>query len=314
MKGSSLVAAAALVLLGGCTPEKVDTADTEQKRVDDVARAFERYVHRYYETRLAAERGTPGPSLAARIKTREDLKEALEKLGLDLPSGNALTGAFDAVRDVLVAHDYVFLPLSQIGESVDDELGVAFAHVRRREAARSMDFWDKRVEYKLIVYEPLVYDYPTWRARVLKVEGPMYSPGRFSPERWAIYIDHDYCVKRAQAQPPETQSLGLDGILHEVELRQAAYLLFVHEPGAGSSVELLHEKVLWTAVRYGDPDIAWNDANGLATDTRYPPELRAAAEKVRARLPVTLDGFKTKEERAEVLHRAAEEAWKSLRG
>jgi hypothetical protein len=308
---SALAAAVALVLIAGCTPEKVDAA-SEQDRVDEAARAFERYVHRYYETRLAAERNTPGPSLAARIKAREDLKAALEKLGLDLPEGNALAGAFDAVRDLLVAHDYVFLPLTQAGETVDGELGVALAHVRRREAARSMTFWDRTIDYKLIVYEPLVYDYSTWRARTLKVEGPMYSPGRFSPERWTVYIDNDYCVKRAQAQPPETQTLGLDGIIHEVELRQAAYLLFSHEPGAASEGPRLHEKVLWTAVRYGDPDIAWKDVNGLATDARYPEELRAAAEKVRARLPVTLEGLKTKEERSRVLQAAAEAGWKAL--
>lgn len=300
-----------LLVLAGCTPETT-SEPTEQKLTDELALAFERYVHRYYETRLAGERGTPAPSLAARLRAREDLKEALHALGRDLESGNTLAGAFASVKDALVARDYIFLPLSQSGETADEELGIAFAHVRRREAARSLELWGKKVEFKLVVYEPLVYDYPTWKARVLKVEGPMYSPGRFSATRQTIYIDHDYCVKRAQAQPLETQSLGLDGILHEVELRQAAYLLFGGATSDPAVLERVHEKVLWTAVRYGDPDLAWIDVNGLATDARYPKELRDAAQRVRAKLPITLAPYGTKDVKAEALRRIAEEAWKTL--
>jgi len=87
------------------------------------------------------------------------------------------------------------------------------ARVRRREAARSQELWGKKVEYKLLIYDPVVYDYPTWRARTLKSDGPFYSPGRFSVARESVYIDHEFCVKRAQAQPPATQSLGIEGIL-----------------------------------------------------------------------------------------------------
>ncbi len=302
-----------VLALAGCTPEKTDP-ETRQKKVDAVAQAFERYVHRYYEARLATETGQPGPPTAARLRAREDLKDALAALGLDMPQGNNLKGALESARDVLVGHDYIFLPLSQTDEDRDDELGIAFAHVRRREPARSLELWGKTVRYKLVVYEPLIYEYPTWRARTLKVEGPMYSPGRFSTARETIYIDHSYCVKRAQAQPVETQSLGLDGIVREVELRQAAYLLFAKGVSAAAGLEKLHERVLWTAVRYGDPDIAWNDVSGLAAadDGRFPAELRSAAKAVKARLPKTLDGLATKEARAAALRAAAEEAWRSL--
>lgn len=303
----------ALSVLVACSPEKTDE-DTRQKRIDNVAVAFERYVHRYYESRLANERGQPGPSVGARLKAREDLREALRGVGLDMPEGNNLKGALEAARDVLVSHDYVFLPLSQAGEDRDDELGIAFAHVRRREAARSMELWGKKVAYKLVIYEPLVYDYPTWRARSLKVEGQVYSPGKFSAARETIYIDHPFCVSRAQAQPPETQALGLDGIVKEVELRQAAYLLFGRGAKDPTEHQRLYERVLWTTVRYGDPDIAWKDVNGLAAapDGQIPAEFRAAAQAVRAKLPKTLDELPTKASRAASLQAIAEEAWKAL--
>ena len=145
-----------------------------------------------------------------------------------------------------------------------------------------------------------------------KDDGYLYSPGRFSAERHTIYIDHDYCVARAQAQPLETQALGLEGVVREVELRQAAYLLFARDVKDASQLELLHERVLWTAVRYGDPDVAWHDVVGLAAGERYPAELRAAAARVRARLPVSLDSFPSKQARAENLHRIADEAWRAL--
>jgi hypothetical protein len=299
-------------LAPGCVSEKPND-DTRQKRIDDVALAFARYVTRCsYEPRLAAEKNAPAPSVAARLRARTELKEALEAIGLDLPEGDKLAGAFDAVRDALVAHDYVFVPLSQAGNTEDEDLGVAFAHVRRREAARSLDLWERKVEFKLVVFQPLVYDYPTWRARVNRDEGFLYSPGRFSAERQTVYIDHDYCVARAQAQPPETQALGLEGIIREVELRQAAYLMFAKDVKEPSQLEQLHERVLWTAVRYGDPDVAWHDVIGLAAGERYPAELRAAAARVRARLPVSLDSLPNKQARAETLHRIAEEAWRAL--
>ena len=153
-----LVALVLAAAVAGCTPEKPADHETKQDKVDAVAQAFERYVHRYYETKLAAESGSPGPSAAARLRAREDLKDALRALGLDMPEGNNLKGALAAVRDVLIGHDYVFLPLSQSDEDRDDDLGIAFAHVRRREPARSMELWGKKVEYKLVVYTPLVYD------------------------------------------------------------------------------------------------------------------------------------------------------------
>lgn len=300
--------AALLLLAGGCAGPDAPTEKRDE--VDDVAVALERYVHRYYETQLAEERHQPGPSTAARLKAREDLKSALRAAGIDLPEGNNLKAALDATRDLLVAHDYIFLPLSQADETSSDELGIAFAHVRRREAARSQELWGKKVEYKLIVFEPLVYDYPTWRARALHVAGPMYSPGRFSVARETIYIDHEFCVQRAQDQPPETQSLGLEGIEREVELRQAAYLLFGRAIKGPEELPKLHERVLWTAVRYGDPDLAWRDVNGLAADARLPAALREAAKAVKAKLPAALEGDKAA--RSAALRAAAEEAWKTL--
>src|SRR5207253_2630436 len=132
-----------------------------------------------------------------------------------------------------------------------------------------------------------------------------------SVARETVYIDHEYCVKTAQRQPPASQALGLDGIMKEVELRQAANLLFSSTLKDRPERERL-ERVLWTAVRYGDPDIAWADVNGLATDARFPAELRAAAERVRARLPKTLADLPSKDERAAALRAAAEQAWKDL--
>ncbi len=119
-------------------------------------------------------------------------------------------------------------------------------------------------------------------------------------------------MKTAQAQPPETQALGLEGVIAEVELREAAYLLFARDLKDPSGLEKLHERVLWTAVRYGDPDIAWRDVSGLAENDRYGPERRAAARAVKAKLPATLDDLATKEARRAALRAAAEAAWKDL--
>ncbi len=299
-----------LLVATACGPDRVEV-DERQKKVDDLAAAFAHWVTRYYEARFAEEEHVPGPSTAARLRAREDFESALRALGLDMPEGEHLAAALGAARDVLVAHDYVFLPLSQAGELESDELGIALGRVRRREAARSRELWGKKVDYKLVIYDPVLYDYPTWKAKAQKSEGPVYSPGRFSAERSAVYIDHDFCVKRARAQPPATQSLGIDGILAEVELRQAAYLLFSHEVKGEASLPRYYERILWTVCRYGDPDLAWSDVTGIAAEERYPAPLREAARRVRSRLPTALD-LPSKEDRREVMKLAAESAWREI--
>ncbi|MBI3725949.1 hypothetical protein HY251_18635, partial [bacterium] len=139
-----------------------------------------------------------------------------------------------------------------------------------------------------------------------------------------VYIDHHQVLTQSnmlRGRPYE--SLGLEGVIREVELRQAAYLLFMRdvpssatiEPQARSAaLERLHERVLWTAIRYGEPDAAVADVIGLAANDGPSPELHEAALRVRAKLPAGLRGLDSKEARAEALHRAAEASFPTIGG
>ena len=149
--------------------------------------------------------------------------------------------------------------------------------------------------------------------------GPPYSPGRYAGE--TVYVDHQELVQRAKVLPAEYAGLGMEGLVREVELRQAAYLLFLRDiPKAtleapelrGAAIQRLHERVLWTAVRYGEPLVAAKDVTGLAAMKDAPPELRAAAERVRAGLPAGLDALPSKARRAEALHAAADRAFAEI--
>lgn len=322
---ASVLALAALVVGGGLAASGCETPPEvpERKpgeRADRLAQAFYRYVDVHYAARLASEQKVPGPSPAVRLQVREDLLRALRELGTDLPDAAddaaALKAAVHAVRETLVAHDYVFLPL---GPSTDDaDPGIALARVREREPARAQEFWGRRVEYKRVLYDRFLDDYPTWRARALHQDAAIYSPGRYAGS--TVYIDFQVLARRASTLEPPLDVLGLKGLIAEVELRQAAYLLLARDvPRAAVADEAerrraivrLEERVLWTVVRYGDPDAALADVAGLAASCPR-AELKEAAERVQALLPAGVRTLPSKASRAEALHKLAEDVWPRL--
>jgi hypothetical protein len=312
-----------VLALAACasTPEPAP-ARPETDRVDALAAAFRHWVHGHYAAREAAERRQTGPPLRMQLSLREDLKNALLAFGVELPEATddraTLRPVVESVRSILTEHDYVFLPQGDGSDAGDDDQGIALAHVRSREPARVRTLWGREVHYKLIVYEPFLRDYAGWKAEAARQRSVVFSPGRFS--RDAVFIDHEQLVLRAKLAPGPEQEARLASLVNEVELREAAYLLFVRDiPDAASrdpvarsaAIERLHERVLWTAVRYGDPDVALQDVRGLAQDERAPAELRAAASQVRARIPAATEET-SPDQRKEILHRAAEDAWITL--
>jgi hypothetical protein len=309
--------------LVGCRSTEPQETDA-QVRADALAQAFFNYVDVYYGTRLAAEKKTRGPSPAAKLHAREDLVHALREVGADLPETPddtaALKAAVSSVRETLVQHDYVFLPLGQGGESETQDLGIALAHVFQRDAARSLELWGRKVEYKRILYDPFIKDYFGWRAEALREQGPVYTPGRFSGS--TIYIDHAELVRRVQTMQPPYDRLGFDGMVREIELRNAASLLFVRDISKAATSDpverraamvVFHERVLWTAARYGDPDVALADISGLATGNAT-EELREAAQRVLAAIPSGTKDLRSSSKRAEVLKSVADENFPRLSG
>jgi hypothetical protein len=197
------------------------------------------------------------------------------------------------VRRILVEHEYVFLP----SPATPDDPGIALGRVKQRVPARSRELWGKTVAYKLVLYEPVILDWPTWKAKKTSTPGGVYSPGRFARE--TVYID----TATLEARAKDVGGLPLERHTEEVELRQAAYLLFA-KPGV--EPEAVHEKVLWTVARYGDADIALADIRGLAEGAGVPERLAAAAKKVAAKTPFA--GLATKEERHAALVEVARAA------
>jgi hypothetical protein len=272
---------AALIVLAACSTAP---APDRAPKADELARALARFAEVHYEARLAAERKTEPPPLLVQLDARNRLERALRELGIELAAGDdaaALSASLAAARKALVENGYVFLPMP--GD--DDDDGIALGKVRRREPARSRELWGRRVEYKLVWYEPVVLDWPSWRA-ARTATGAAYSPGRFSKD--AVYVDVAAVERRLPELPPTYRALGVDGVAAEVELRQAAYLLFRRElgprPGA-QALERWHERVLWTALRYGNVEVARADIQGLARAENAPPDLRAAATRVNEKLP-----------------------------
>jgi hypothetical protein len=228
-----------------------------------------------------------------------------------------------AVRENLVAHEYVFLPLGQGADAGtgDDDPGIALAHVVERDAARSLELWGRKIEFKRVLFEHFVRDYAGWKAAMLHQDPPVRQPGRFSGS--TVYIDQEMLKHLAQSPKPPYATLGIDGLIREVELRSAAHLLFVRDVTRAATKDPselqramveIEERVLWTAIRYGDPDVALADVVGLASGTAAPPALREAAARVLAALPPGTRELPSKSKRAEALHTAADEAWPRIPG
>jgi hypothetical protein len=261
-----------------------------------VASALARQVRFHYEQRLALEEGSPQPPAADGERARAALSAALSAAGLEPPSasvarvtsGLGLGASSARARNLLLAHDYVFLPTSP------GDLGLALARVEARERGLAATLWGRTIRYRRVEHaRPLLLDYASYRALRLGV-GPLPPAARLAGP--TVFLDRSAIARRAGTGP--YANVGPEALARHLELAQVAGIRFRDEVraaalaglegGQGRGPALLESLIrVWlTLLRHGEGDLA---LRRLRWEVAQPPaaresQWRQAARWIAARL------------------------------
>jgi len=271
----------------------VGCAGPGQPEADALAQALARQVRFHYEQRLALEEGSPQAPAQEGERVRAELEAALLAAELQ-PTSAALTssvgfGAATArARNLLLEHDYVFLPTSP------GDLGLALAKVEARARGLQAELWGRRVRYRRVEHgPPLLLDFKSYRA-LRRGEGPLPPAARLAGP--TVFLDRSAIARRAGTGPyagasPQALSAHLElaqvaGIRFRDEVRAAAIAGL--ESGEGRGPALLESLIrVWlTLLRHGEGELAirrlrWEVAQPQG---QREPQWRQAARWIAARL------------------------------
>jgi hypothetical protein len=270
---------------GGCAlgPRPADSEQSEA-----LAYALARAVRVHYDVLLARETGDRGPSQAELDEAQAALTRALEDAGAaeavaDGPRDPLLGGAalpvkleLSRARDVLIRHDYVFLPVPP------GDPGVALARVSGREAGLHLELWGRRVSYRRVVHDGLLLpDYTTHRGLRLRVGG-LPPAGRVAEP--TVYLDREAIARRAGKGI--CAHLDAAELAREVELRQVIRMQLARdlvgiedllEAERGQAMVRVHLQDLVAVLRHGDVRLALGEIQALAVDPDAGARGQAAA-------------------------------------
>ena len=271
-----------LAVTSGCSGPAAPEAEA-------VAEALARRVRLFYEQRLASEEGEPPPdpsrAQAAQVRLEAALEAAeLDALPAEITSATSWGAAAARARNLLLAHDYVFLPVSP------GDVGLALAKVEARETGLQARLWGKTVRYRRVEHAaPLLTDYTTYRS--LRTGRPPLPPAaRLAGP--TVFLDRSAIARRAGRGPYAGATAA--SLSAHLELAQIAGIRFSDEvraeeldvPGRGPALVEALIRVWLTLLHHGEGDLAagrlaWEVAQP-AVDSESP--WRVAARWISARL------------------------------
>lgn len=231
--------------------------------------------------------------------TSDELRLAWDDLRAGLrDAGIAPTSSADAVRaarDVLLAHDVIFLPPA-VASGGDDDVDFAIARATAREAGLEREVAGRTVHYRRVEHRGVLL--PDLRSYAALRRGdarwPVPLARRAGP---TVYVDR-LAVER-QAGRGTAAHLSADALAEQVELRSVAELRFQGDLALAETepiprpkwIPTFYASVLLAAASEGDANYALSEITSLAERL---PELetsireRAVAPSLRALAPLVM--------------------------
>lgn len=234
-----------------------------------------------HRRRLARELGPDLAKLAGPVPTIVDLDQSLARLhsdGIDASDRELVSaGTFATHAASFVERGgHAFIAWTP---NVDD---VGLAKIGERRKGSFGNLWGKARAYDVLVLDGFrVADYPRFREEALEhAQGASDLPRRRGSliviDRVALQADEKRLAADARPDRAElkalAQSLGTEGLLKEVELREAAYLRFQDDAKGGAALDRL---ATWAEALQGEPDLAF--AGGAIGAGDRPEEARRAS-------------------------------------
>ena len=226
-----------LIALTGCLGPATEASRGE---ADRVARALSAVVRLHYERLLAARDEAQEPERFELEDANHELRAALAEAGARSPGDGDGFGAA-AARNVLLDHDYVFLPPFPPER---DEPGIALGRVLERAIGLSLEVGGRTVRYRRVVHDGVVLPHFSAYRAVRVGEGPLPALGRYREP--TVFLDQDAIARRAGKGP--YADLDAAALAAHVELRQVAFLRFASDHHPEDLLTPADRLQVWTRV------------------------------------------------------------------